>query len=553
MSTLTCLAPRDPDAPGLTPARALLTPLWIAALAVLIANDHWLKGSGLLPGVITGKLSDVAGLIVAPALLATVLCVRSRQALLACHLAIAAVFAGIQLSPAFAGQWSALMGLAGHPWTITCDPTDLLTLPALIFAWRALLPEMEAGHSPLVPLQRSAALGLSVIGLWGTVATSDIDRGFDPNGTWFQDVEGNVFINNANDVEIALFIRPLRPEIELDCDKVSRDPGRMLSSELFGAAEHWQLPPRTNVPISSEREDCTAAWVAGEGIGATVVFFRIDEHPLRWFPGQSFDANELDPSGMGLVFEGEGLAQWRGGDDLRFVPRDDNPEQSESCEPAPSEQRLDWSPTPAAGAFELLALELGIDGCHRLELQRVTLTAGEPAPSGAPFDWFLCAAEDAVPFAASDRLELGRSDTFSSERGIELILLDPQTLTPAVDDQGRRQLVARYRRGSATANDLRDLVGDGDLLTPEERTDCPFPVLDSCGTAERAVDLSIRNDVLVAGQTRVLDDVDSFQPLRRTLLLSYARERAVLEPGCADGATQLGYDIDIAVIEEPLP
>src|SRR5690606_7865931 len=72
---------------ALRPARALLTPTWIGALLLLVANDHWLKGSGMVPGVLTGKLSDFAGMLVAPTLLAALLSplpgVRTRRALLA--------------------------------------------------------------------------------------------------------------------------------------------------------------------------------------------------------------------------------------------------------------------------------------------------------------------------------------------------------------------------------------------------------------------------------------------------------------------------------------
>jgi hypothetical protein len=56
--------------PELHPARALLTPTWLLALVVLALNDHLLKGAGLLPGAVTGKLSDLAGMLVAPVLLA---------------------------------------------------------------------------------------------------------------------------------------------------------------------------------------------------------------------------------------------------------------------------------------------------------------------------------------------------------------------------------------------------------------------------------------------------------------------------------------------------
>ena len=45
----------------------LLHPLALASLALWIANDHWLKLA--LPGALTGKLSDAAGLVVCPLLL----------------------------------------------------------------------------------------------------------------------------------------------------------------------------------------------------------------------------------------------------------------------------------------------------------------------------------------------------------------------------------------------------------------------------------------------------------------------------------------------------
>ena len=52
------------------PWRGLTHPGWWCALALLALNDHMLKGSGLLPGALTGKLSDVAGMVAAPVLAA---------------------------------------------------------------------------------------------------------------------------------------------------------------------------------------------------------------------------------------------------------------------------------------------------------------------------------------------------------------------------------------------------------------------------------------------------------------------------------------------------
>ncbi len=161
-----------PTKPSLAPERALVHPMWWLALGVMALNDHVLKTAGLLPGVLTGKLSDFAGLLVAPALMAALVRARTPRAVLACHAAVGAVFAGIQLSAGFAGVWSALMGLVGFPWAIVCDPTDLLALPMLWVSWRVLLPAMHADASFA---RRGAERLLAAVGLLFCIATSDED------------------------------------------------------------------------------------------------------------------------------------------------------------------------------------------------------------------------------------------------------------------------------------------------------------------------------------------------------------------------------------------
>ena len=54
----------------------LRSPVFWLALIVLIVNDAWLKQ--LFPGVVTGKLSDLAGLFCVPAALATMFRLRKR-------------------------------------------------------------------------------------------------------------------------------------------------------------------------------------------------------------------------------------------------------------------------------------------------------------------------------------------------------------------------------------------------------------------------------------------------------------------------------------------
>ena len=90
---------------SLRPQQALLHPAWLGALAVLVLNDHVLKGADLLPGLVTGKLSDLAGLVVAPVLLAVLLRVRTERGLLRATIATGLVFAALQLSAGFAAGW----------------------------------------------------------------------------------------------------------------------------------------------------------------------------------------------------------------------------------------------------------------------------------------------------------------------------------------------------------------------------------------------------------------------------------------------------------------
>ena len=126
---------------ALLPERALLTPAWVASLAVLGLNDHLLKGSGAWPAL-SGKLSDVAGLLVAPLVLAWMARVRTRRGFLACHVAVGLVFA-LHPVPAIA-TWL----MAWFPVRIWADPTDLYALPALavsFFVRKPTEPEVAEG------------------------------------------------------------------------------------------------------------------------------------------------------------------------------------------------------------------------------------------------------------------------------------------------------------------------------------------------------------------------------------------------------------------------
>ena len=134
----------------LLPVEELLHPLPLLAVALLALNDHLLKRSGLLPGWLTGKLSDVAGLFFFPllltALLRTILLLFRRRRPLTpgllggAILVTGAAFTALQLSAPAALYYEWLMprldptGIV-RSVRVTPDPTDLLALPALWFTW----------------------------------------------------------------------------------------------------------------------------------------------------------------------------------------------------------------------------------------------------------------------------------------------------------------------------------------------------------------------------------------------------------------------------------
>ncbi|WP_405427281.1 hypothetical protein [Micromonospora sp. NBC_00617] len=116
----------------------LCHPATLLALVVLLVNDHVLKAA--FPGLLTGKLSDVAGLVLAPPLVAVLLTLvvprlPARAAALVGLVAVGAGFAVVK-SSGYAAElassaWTALAG----PSLVRADWTDLFTLPALGLAW----------------------------------------------------------------------------------------------------------------------------------------------------------------------------------------------------------------------------------------------------------------------------------------------------------------------------------------------------------------------------------------------------------------------------------
>jgi len=154
------------DDPRIRPIAALGHPLWWLALSVLLVNDHLLKGSGLLPDLVTGKLSDIAGLVVLPPLLAVLVRARSERVLRWCFAAVGLGFVAVNLLPPVARLAELSMSWAG--WRLWPDPTDLMALPALAIAWHVLVPMTRS-----TPRQAFLVAKMGVVlGAFACMATS---------------------------------------------------------------------------------------------------------------------------------------------------------------------------------------------------------------------------------------------------------------------------------------------------------------------------------------------------------------------------------------------
>lgn len=524
--------------PELHPMRALVTPTWLLALVVLALNDHIFKGSGLLPGAVTGKLSDFAGMIVAPVLFAALLRVRTRRGLLACHAAVGAVFAGINVSPVIADAWAWLMDFV-YPWHITVDPTDLVALPALALGWRALVPAMTRPLPTLSPaVLRTAEACAVAVGSFFCVATSDDDGsdGQDPpneslsdtgdptetDGLDYEDIEADVYLHNAATTDIRVRTRPVRADVQLDCSAVAEDPGLLLSERLFGAGQTVTLPPSTNVGVRDlgEQRACYAVRVEGDAIAAPfVLFWLASDVRVRTIDGDIDDPEQHTDGAVLLTADPDGqVTVQESRSQVVFPISESLPE--DAFLPGPDSERLAWS-DPPLGVHQLADVDVGPDGC-------VAATFVDVASR-----WYLCAPEGAFPFAVDEWVSVADGfGTVSVER-----VPDPQD--PVAVPVARLHL--------ARGEQLPEV--DGLVLAGKVDYTAAIGPDPACGTVARPDDVTARFEGgevihLLPGEDTELDGATS--TLR--LWVAHAEERVVLDPACAEGPDDLGADIEVAAL-----
>lgn len=265
--------------------QALRSPIFWLALVVLVANDHLLKGSGLLPGWLTGKLSDFAGLVVAPVLLATLLRARSPAARAACFAAVSGIFVAVKLSPAAARAVEQLLRQVGIHGRIWSDASDLLALSVLPLAWCWLGPSQSVEHTsrPLRIVERlgGAAAMLACLATTEYVPGAEVgpcvpvtDRRVDPSAS------ANSLLATSR-ARGTVTLQVFRPPTPLDCKLVRDDPQGTIKAEDFALEFCQDIEPEQAFSLSSlgscdSKADssprrCEAVLVRGPGLEDTIL------------------------------------------------------------------------------------------------------------------------------------------------------------------------------------------------------------------------------------------------------------------------------------------
>ncbi|MFE2724265.1 hypothetical protein [Kitasatospora sp. NPDC059327] len=144
----------------------------LGAVVVLLFNDH--VGKRMWPGVVTGKVSDLAWMLVSPVVLALVLTpllrLRGDRPAIVGLAGTAVMFGVAKSGPAGGELASAVWSWSGVPSRIQGDRSDLVALPALGIAWWLWIRARRTRR----PWQWAAVAGvpLAVVAM---VATSTLD------------------------------------------------------------------------------------------------------------------------------------------------------------------------------------------------------------------------------------------------------------------------------------------------------------------------------------------------------------------------------------------
>ncbi len=256
--------------------RALLTPFWCGALGLLILNDHILKAA--YPGLVTGKLSDVAGLFLVPALSSAMLPLRSMKQVKLVAACAGALFAAINLFPEVALIFDRL---ASHvmPFHTTADPTDVWTLLALVPGVALITRQLDQTR-PHSRVRMNTSRALVLAGALACIASGRPPE--DDRISGAAQFNGTVTILNQTNELHNITIQQLGTNFSFNCEDVARDPESILTPELFenSNTQAFTVPLFSGEEIAVDPNEWNDSWNFTTGGSSTCPAFLVQSNAL---------------------------------------------------------------------------------------------------------------------------------------------------------------------------------------------------------------------------------------------------------------------------------
>ncbi len=443
----------------LDPRAGLAHPAWWLALALLALNDHVLKGAGLLPAWLTGKLSDVAGLVVAPVLLAALVGRRDRARRFAAFAAVTVGFVAIKTSVAASGAYVGALALVGLAARNVCDVTDLVALAALPFAWR--LGERTPPRWTGASTQRLAV----VLGGLACVATSQEGPPGPSLGSW----SSTAWIVNTSATAMELRLR--WPAASVDCNAA------VDWSRVYGRAAFQSTPIVVRLDTQGTFPlDRFAALAAISGAAASsrprggcdAVLVQADGLPTRLLRWGDVAIASVATSGSTAASNNGGFVLSRVDDTLRVAPAPNTTglavtELAADDEPVSCAEATRYFVAYDASAWvrprAVTAIAPLLDGCTRLDADGTAAV--------------LCVPAAAVSFRVGDVVSIARSSTswtVQASRGVTMEVVSgtawergPAVTATGVACEGRSACGAWVQHRNGALNDVDPALRAGEV------------------------------------------------------------------------------------------
>jgi hypothetical protein len=375
-------------------------------------------------------------------------------------------------------------------------------------------------------------------------------------------------LNKSNEMHV-LRIRELRPEVQLDCERVAQAPAEHLADDAFGAPVRWPLYSDQEIGLGAGSRDwwggddldgrgCNATLIQSDTVADIVVFWDGSLVPKRF----AFDPDipqqiKPDPQTVVLWGDYERVAesemkpyrlrpcedQGRCGDaaetqaarvppgaryywesvwerPLHFAQPwqpDERPQTpAQQCEMPGAATSLVWE-TPPSTSWEVYGIREGLDGCHTLELRRF-------GAHDIQEDYVVCA-----PFAALNALAPRRDAsvlaTFERDTGTPVAGLNISVRYDLNAGGFGGNVDIYLSRGQHVRSAAHIDLGI------EDRAECG-PVETECGQMELPVDVRLgEHGVLSAGESMSLEN-SSLEVYEVHLVR--ALRRSVVDNSCAE-------------------